>query len=191
MDRLPYEIIREIFAYMPRGSDVSSFRLTSRLPAAVGIEFLIPSLSFNLTGTSLQRVEDVSRHPGLSRHVREVTYNLSSLKEYDNVQSLKRFIRDTGHYGLDLYVDPPPRSPEEIACARKMGFFPVDLNWQVDTQKLESFCKKYYQIVKEQQDIKFVRKDTTVIQQAVSHFPNLRSIRFDGSPYYPCGLHRS
>lgn len=161
MDHLPFEILREIHLWLPP-SDTKAFRLVSKLAAAAGTEFLIPTLSFNLTKESLQRLEEVSGHPVISRHVRKIFYGFASLKIYDNMKWFKR----------------------DLIYSRLM-------DGRLSTGKVESLYTSYNEIVSEQTKIKSGDSDIKIITQAISRLPNLDTLLVETSSWGPSHLHHS
>ena len=78
MDSLPNELLFSICSSLKTTEDVKTFRRMSKSCAAVGLEYLIPTLSVVLTNASLARFHAITFHPILRRHV-------STLKLYVDV----------------------------------------------------------------------------------------------------------
>ena len=69
MDSLPNELLFSICSSLKTTEDVKTFRRMGKSCAAVGLEYLIPSISVVLTHASLARFNAITSHPILRQHV--------------------------------------------------------------------------------------------------------------------------
>ncbi|MCJ1332154.1 hypothetical protein MMC10_008846 [Thelotrema lepadinum] len=88
MNSLPNELLFSICSYLKTTEDLKSFRLLGRNCAAVGLHSLIPFVSIVVRNSSLNRLDKISSHPVLKKHVQnlklyvDVVPSFSSSKQW-------------------------------------------------------------------------------------------------------------
>lgn len=80
MDRLPNEIIREIFSYLNSKTDLASFRLVHSSFSAAGNDILFKDVCIKPTESSVQSLLEVVRRGCLACYVRKVILHLEDFR---------------------------------------------------------------------------------------------------------------
>ncbi|KAF2804139.1 uncharacterized protein BDZ99DRAFT_525731 [Mytilinidion resinicola] len=71
---LPVELVRMVCNNLDP-SDIMSFRRTNKRFGEIGVEHLIPRVSFHLSPASFSRLDTITSHPVLRKHVKEMHFN--------------------------------------------------------------------------------------------------------------------
>ena len=150
MNRLPVEILREIFQSLDVPS-IKNCRLMNTLLADVGAEYLIPEAHLIFTKSSFQRLKEISLHPILSKHVKAFLYECDVFSVYLNVEDWIHSNKSSD-YDTRAMVGAP-------------NFHKQIEAWHAERNL---FC--------EQQDILCDNLDLKEIQQAIARFPKLSAV---------------
>ena len=85
--RIPLELIHEVCKVL-RLRDLQAVRFISPEFAAVGLTYLMSTVSFALAPTSIWRLEYLSEHPVWSKLIKTVEYELSVLHLFNRVEDM-------------------------------------------------------------------------------------------------------
>lgn len=80
MDKLPNEIIREIFSYLRSKTDLTNFRLVHSSFSAAGNDILFKTVRIKPTESSVQSLLEVVRRGGLACYVKKVILHLEDFR---------------------------------------------------------------------------------------------------------------
>ena len=164
-DRLAPELVHLIFSFLER-TEAPKFRLLCRNVAQIGLQYIIPEVHVMLTMESLERLKAIAKHPRVSEHVTTIFYEADCLREYENQREWKESIA----HGL-LQI---PRHPRNDATERALRSYYRELKKVHCESNLR--YREYQETVIKQNAIKRSQIDLQALGEALTFFPNIRSI---------------
>ena len=178
MDHLPTEVLQIICGYLS-SLDVLSFRLSSRIHAAVGAQHMLPAVVIALMPESLARLKDISEHQVISQHVNTLVYQLGRLPEILDYKDYKRKARISNDERIDTPWPPPPAESDKRArkaydreLAKAATF--LDL---APSKTLQKGWDDYLQLHNEVAELENTDIEFAILESAIAKFPRLAAIR--------------
>ncbi|MCJ1430674.1 hypothetical protein MMC27_000024 [Xylographa pallens] len=172
--RLPVELVRHIFDYLPV-QDLKSLRLTCTKLACIGLEFLsLSEVHLIYTRDSFTRLRQISLHPFFSRLVKSVYYEgdrLCYLRSWDAWRSYITHVEDT------LIASKPKDSVNHGSQSKNVFEWRADRKVSYTDQQLKDGWKIYQACYSEQKCIEDSQLDVRELACAIPRFPRLQKIR--------------
>lgn len=186
IDRLPTELLEFVFEYLDV-LDVKHLRLMNRQHAAVGLQFLIPTVTFAITNSGLERLKFISQHEAYSRHVHGLRVFQNILAPYDDFYDWTENLSIWDKEMPTIYGphrdrsrtadDAMPIGGLSRSSGRNRHGTPELQRYHTGVAK--NFWLQYQRIKSEQEHFLSSNSFLLLIEESVSRFPKLRSIHLD------------
>jgi hypothetical protein len=93
LNEFPNEVLHSIFSSL-QPKEVEPLRLISRQFATIGTEYLLPEVQVELTLESFVRLQEISQHPEISRHVIGIKFSTTELLGFNNIVDFYAVLKD-------------------------------------------------------------------------------------------------
>lgn len=181
INSLPSETLIHVFLYLAV-VDKKSFRLVSKRFASIGENNLITTVQIYLSPQALARLEAISKHPTISKHVTAISFQATVLadkipeKRYASI--LEREIA-SGKFCCPIEYDRLKSPPRDLPAKKRGAWKRAEVRRlkSQTQQQISSLHKQYRTFYQTQQAL---LKDETLrfkIGMAVRRFSKLRDIR--------------
>ena len=178
--KLPNEIVHMIFAYLTP-EEAANLRLLSKDMAAVGLQYLVPTVHLHLEEDCLNKLLDIAGHPVASKHVYELVYEVDRLESL-SWEDWSRRIIGAGYNSWEYRG--PPESPGANASAAAMQAYSEELETYFSTpvhrysqEKIHQEWHQYGEAYIRQWNICYSSSLSRELEDALAKLPNLRSVR--------------
>lgn len=176
MKSLPVELVRQICGHLST-SDVKSVRLTCEVLASIGAEHLLPEVHLVFTVASLKRLQQISLHPLISRHVTSILYEGDRLDHYKDRAEWEAHLTDD-HWLARKPQHPDTASEEDMrAYRRDILLWASESKSSYTEEQLKEGWRTYEELYRDQENIMTGHMDHRQIRQAICRFPKLESIK--------------
>ncbi|MCJ1476513.1 hypothetical protein MMC13_005179 [Lambiella insularis] len=180
MDRLPLEILHAICTSLPH-KHILTFRLISRVCAAVGAEYLLDTVALIFLPESFARLKAIAEHPIVSQKVACIVYEAETLPMYSTFNEYKEKARlPDVNVKSPALLNPPPPSDARYRRSyfreiKKRLVFPH----QIPRKRLKEGWTLYQQLKHEVQAFQDSSIELEILQFAIARFPKLSVLRVE------------
>ena len=187
MDRLPLELLHTVCRNLPVPY-VADFRLVSKTFAAVGTEYLLPTIHTLFHPDSLERLESISKHPVFSRYVTSLFHEGETLEYFDR-DDWEEFIFEPPIEGTGIMKCPLATASdrEKRAYRRALRATPAPPRHRYSSEELAKGWENYQRLLEMQETVRMTDDTEQLLREAMSRLPHLRCLRFTTGGYN-CGL---
>lgn len=119
---LPDELLMDIFGYLRKRCDIKHLRLSSRRLNTTSSHLLMDTVNVSLNLKSLERLENISRHPAISKGIRRL---VTSVDVYNDIRAKKLWVFTQGciHELWRLCENMPSNHLDMNECERVRRFW--------------------------------------------------------------------
>ncbi|KAL9622682.1 MAG: hypothetical protein Q9160_002992 [Pyrenula sp. 1 TL-2023] len=159
--------------------EVKEVRLACRSLAAVASQYFVPTVTFNSSSESLERLKKIAHHPLFSQYVVNLVYEAHLLPKVHNSQCYKSMLLSNKMRTVN-----EPEPPPDDASAREFRLYQRTMNkfateCGLSKTQLDMQYTKYKVMRDSQQQLLENKEDKEVLLDALPRFPRLKSIKFD------------
>ena len=155
MTRIPIELVHQVCQLL-RFRELLVVRFISPEFAAVALTHLMSTVSFVLAPISIQRLENLSKHPVCSKLVKTVEYEMSILRDFTDIDEAFR------------YFEPSADVREGLAS--------MDIK-SPSRETVADVWASYESVRNYQRSLRNPNKRRRILRPILACFPNLRSLR--------------
>lgn len=149
--------------------DLVNVRLACKALAIVGAEYLVNTIRFQTTPTSLKRLAFLAEHPHLRKNVKHLIYEGALIRDMSCIHLYSR------HYELGRGAALKPQLPPDNASARTKRLYRRNLD--KFNQDVKRKFDKYSEVLQAQQQLLNDVKARNELFGCIASFPNLCSLK--------------
>ena len=143
MDRCPSEVLHAICALLSP-EDIAAFRLVAKGLAAIGAYYLVDTVRFHTSPTSLKRLTRMSKHAVFSHSVRKLHWEACTLQSEITLPQLRELMQNS-----KARAEAKPKIPHPSASLREHRLFRRNLaKWTNDTQATDENIRRQFRSYK-------------------------------------------